>query len=339
MAAETKPRSESVTERLSKDDLILGMLAALGGDRSAVNERDLFLASWHAFPNTMRWTDTALPNPDTFTASLRRLDARKLITREGKQQRKKRRTTRKSVLDVARSSVVKARLAEGALERSGLSEPDIAAISALSPPPGTYATIQPELLVTVCVALRQRDGRASDEGAIVEMAFHKFPAVFAYGLRPEFPDVEKVRGGLVAAMRNGLLTDELSLTDQGREKAGTLENLSSVQIDASSSQRTGALRLAARIEASHGYQTFVQTGTLVATKGDELFRALRLPPTTDVRPIAEALKQRTRELRRVDQGHIAEYLFKLAGRHNSEVLPLLDDSDRALALEAEEQND
>src|SRR5689334_399697 len=79
-----------VTERLSKDNLVLGMLAVLGGDRDAINERDLFLACWHAFPNTMRWTDTALPNPDTFTASLRRLDARKFIAREGKQRRARR---------------------------------------------------------------------------------------------------------------------------------------------------------------------------------------------------------------------------------------------------------
>ena len=47
-----------------------------------------FSNRWHAFPNTMRWVDTALPNPDTFTASLRRLDQRGMIQRIGKQQRR-----------------------------------------------------------------------------------------------------------------------------------------------------------------------------------------------------------------------------------------------------------
>src|SRR3954466_13854764 len=87
-----------MTERLSdatKDELILAMLAFLGGEEREINERDLFLASWHAFPNTMRWVDTALPNPDTFTASLRRLDQRGYITRIGKQERAKRRSRRR----------------------------------------------------------------------------------------------------------------------------------------------------------------------------------------------------------------------------------------------------
>jgi hypothetical protein len=331
--------SETITERLSKDDLILGMLAALGGERASVNERDLFLAAWHAFPNTMRWTDTALPNPDTFTASLRRLDARKLIVREGKQQRKKRRSTRKTVLDVARSGVVKARLADDALERSGVSADDVALIRALSPPAETYASVPPEVLVAACVAMREQDGRPSDEGAIVETAFHKFPALFAYEFRPEFPNVEAVRDGISAAVGDDLLTKQLALTDRGRERIGAREGLAAVRADPSTAnQRTGALRLAARIEETPGYQMFRENGTLYATKGDELFRALRVPPTTDVRPIADALKQRARELRRVDKGQLAEYLFKLAGRHNPEVLPLLEEADRAIAQEGTEQD-
>src|SRR5437868_4476457 len=95
------------------------MLAVLGGETRDVNERDLFLASWHAFPNTMRWVDTALPNPDTFTASLRRLDQKGAIVRVGKQQRQPRRRRRKTALDAGRG-VVKARVAEGGLERLGV---------------------------------------------------------------------------------------------------------------------------------------------------------------------------------------------------------------------------
>jgi len=71
----------------SKDQLVLAMLAVLGGERDEVNERDLFLACWHAFTNAMRWANTSLPNPDTFTAALRRLDAHSLIKRSGKTQR------------------------------------------------------------------------------------------------------------------------------------------------------------------------------------------------------------------------------------------------------------
>lgn len=46
----------------SKDDLIMAMLAVMGGATREVNERDLFLAAWHAFPNAMRWVDTPLPH-------------------------------------------------------------------------------------------------------------------------------------------------------------------------------------------------------------------------------------------------------------------------------------
>ena len=96
---------------LSKDQLILAMLAGLGGDRREINERDLFLACWHAFPNAMRWTDTALPNPDTFTASLRRLDADGIIERIGKQERSRRKSRRRQ----ASTSAVRSR--EGADRR------------------------------------------------------------------------------------------------------------------------------------------------------------------------------------------------------------------------------
>jgi len=104
---------------VSKDDLVLATLAALGGETAEVNERDLFLACWHAFPATMRWVDTALPNPDTFTAALRRLDKRGYILRVGKQKRVKGRgkrtpARRKTVLDApGKVGVVKARIADG----------------------------------------------------------------------------------------------------------------------------------------------------------------------------------------------------------------------------------
>src|SRR5438034_11632368 len=104
----------------SKDDLILAMLAVLGGENREVNERDLFLACWHAFPNAMRWADTALPNPDTFTASLRRLDADRIITRIGKQARSKaKKRPRAAAFEAGRSGVVKARVNEGGLEKAG----------------------------------------------------------------------------------------------------------------------------------------------------------------------------------------------------------------------------
>jgi hypothetical protein len=91
----------------TKDELIVAMLAVLGGEEREVNERDFFLASWHAFPNAMRWVDTALPNPETFMASLRRLDQRHQITRTGKQRRVqgKRRPSRRSLADPGRSGV------------------------------------------------------------------------------------------------------------------------------------------------------------------------------------------------------------------------------------------
>ena len=66
---------------------------------------------------------------------------------------------------------------------------------------------------------------------------------------------------------------------------------------------------------------------MAATKGDELFRALRLPPTTDTRRIASALRTRAKELQRIDKGEIVTYLLKVAEEHNPEVLPLLEDGD------------
>src|SRR4051794_15246761 len=140
------------TEALSKDQLVLAMLAAMGGDRQEVNERDLFLACWHAFPNAMRWADSALPNPDTFTASLRRLDADGAIKRLGKQERARKRKSsrRKTALDAGRSGVVKARIADAGLERAGVTNEVVEEVAKLMPPAATYEHMRPATLIALC---------------------------------------------------------------------------------------------------------------------------------------------------------------------------------------------
>ena len=112
----------TTVESSSKDNLVLAAVAAMGGESQDVNERDAFLACWHAFPNTMRWVDTALPNPETFTAALRRLEQRGYIQRVGKQRRAAGRrgpSRRRTIVDPGRSGVVKARVVEGGLEAAG----------------------------------------------------------------------------------------------------------------------------------------------------------------------------------------------------------------------------
>jgi hypothetical protein len=299
------------TEVLSKDQLVVAMLAALGGERREVNERDLFLACWHAFPNAMRWADTALPNPDTFTASLRRLDADGVIVRVGKQARaKSRKSTRRAALEVGRSGVVKARVKEGGLEKAGITREHVEAVQTLAPAPETYRRVSPSLLVLLCIAAREAEGRVTDEGALVETAFHRFPAAFAYPPRPEFPDVERVRSAVADARVAGLINERFELTEAGTARVVEHGASIPVRVDASESYRTGAFRLAQRIESSPAYQQYRQSGSLAATKGDELFRALRLPATTDSRRIATALQARTRELRRIDRGDLADYLLR-----------------------------
>ncbi len=212
MTTQTNP-----TEVLSKDQLVAAMLAAMGGDRRDVNERDLFLACWHAFPNAMRWADSALPNPDTFTASLRRLDADGVIVRIGKQVRaKSKKVPRRAALEVGRSGVVKARIKEGGLEKAGITEEEVEAVRGLAPAPESYRGSPRPLLVLLCIAARDAEGRVTDEGALVETAFHKFPAVFAYAPRPEFPDVETVRAAVSEARASGLIGSRFELTDAGK---------------------------------------------------------------------------------------------------------------------------
>lgn len=312
-----------VLETLSKDQLVLAMLAVMGGERQEVNERDLFLACWHAFPSAMRWTDSALPNPDTFTASLRRLDAEGAVARLGKQERSKRRSgpRRKTVLDAGRSGVVKAKIAEGGLERARLTEDAIAEVSKLAPSPASYERLEPASLIALCLGLR--GGRQTDEGALVEMAFHRFPAVFAYRERPEFPDVGKIREATARAQKAGLVGPQLELTSSGQTEVDTHGELAHVRGDSSDSYKTGAFKSAARIEESVGYRAYRENGTLLATKGDELFRLLRVPPTPDPRPLVLALEARAQELRRIDKGELVDYLLEVARRHNPEMVPLL----------------
>jgi hypothetical protein len=318
---------KNATGLLSKDQLVAAMLAAMGGDRREVNERDLFLACWHAFPNSMRWADSALPNPDTFTASLRRLDADGVILRVGKQARaKSRKRTRKSALEVGRSGVVKARVREGGLAKAGIITEDVEAVRNLAPPPDSYRHLSRALLILLCVFARDAERRVTDEGALVETAFHKFPAVFAYAPRPEFPDVESVRKALADAQASGLLGDRYDLTDEGRSVVGEQDVAFALHLDASESYKTGALRFAHRIESSPAYQRYRDTSSLTETKGDELFRALRVPATTDVRRIAASLQTRMRELQRIDRGDLADYLLRIAEKHNPKVIPCVQEA-------------
>jgi hypothetical protein len=312
----------------TKDELILAMLAVLGGETREVNERDLFLASWHAFPNTMRWVDTALPNPDTFTASLRRLDQKGAIVRVGKQQRQPRRRRRKTALDPGRG-VVKARVAEGGLERLGVSAELVEEVRRLRPDPERSQGLDDGALIVLCVGLREAEGRQLDEGALAELAFHKFPDRFSYEERPEFPDLERIRTAISLAREHGLIDDRLGLTDRGRELVTDYEDQVDIRLDASEGYKSGDLKFADRIEESPAYQAYADKGTLVATKPDELYRALRIPPTTDPQPVADALVARAKALRRIDKGEIVDYLMAIARRYNSDVAALVEEQDEA----------
>ncbi len=316
--------SSSGSLPLSKDQLVLAMLAVLGGEARDVSERDLFLACWHAFPNAMRWADTALPNPDTFTASLRRLDADSLIVRAGKQMRgRAKKPARRDALDIGRSGIVKARIKTGALVRAGVAASQIEEVRRLAMPPESYRAVDPAILVSICLGARQAEGRITDEGSLLEAAFHMFPAAFAYKYRSEFPDPEAVRAGLARARAHGLVGEDLTLTDLGRREIGRLSVALTVRTDPSTSHSTGAFRVAERIRSTPGYAAFERSGSVAATKGDELFRALRVPPTTDSARIAASLLAHSRELRRIDQGKVVEYLLNLAALHNPDVLPLI----------------
>ncbi|MCL6537005.1 MAG: hypothetical protein K6T28_00170 [Acidothermus sp.] len=122
------------------------------------------------------------------------------------------------------------------------------------------------------------------------------------------------------------------MTETDRQELEQRPAKLAVQVDASESYKTGAFRLAQRIENSPAYLTYLETGSVAATKGDELFRALRLPPTTDARRIASALDARTKELRRIDKGEVVEYLLKVAELRNPEVLPFVSEEEAIAAV-------
>lgn len=314
---------------ISKDDLVLATLAALGGESTEVNERDLFLACWHAFPAAMRWVDTALPNPDTFTASLRRLDQRGYIVRVGKQKRQKRRrrapTRRKTILDVpGKAGVVKARIADGGLASAGLEANTVAAVARLLPDQGSKEISDPHA-IAVCVGVRAKSGQRLDEGGLVELAFHRFPDHFAYSERPEFPDLERIRKAVQSARAEGLLDEQFGLTEKGRAVADDGVARGDINLASSHAPTPGELRAADRIEKAEAYQAYSRNGTLVLAKPDELYRALRVPPTADPKPVADALRSRVRGLRRINKSEVADYLVAVAAKHNPDALELVRD--------------
>lgn len=310
----------------SKDDLVLAAVAALGGESQDVNERDAFLACWHAFPNTMRWVDTALPNPETFTASLRRLEQRGYLRRIGKQQRatgRRSASRRRTVIDPGRSGVVKARIVEGGLEIAGVSPELVAEVARLVPDAERIRSFSDAALVALCVGLREDDGRQLDEGSLVELAFHKFPSRFSFTPRPEFPDTSRINKGIEEAMSDGLLDPGLALTSGGRQRVAEWGEQLRLGLDRSTAHASGDLKFSARIEASPGYTAFAESGTLVRTKPDELFRMLRVPPTTNPKPVADVLRTRLRALARIDKAEVGTYLLEVARRHNEDVAALV----------------
>jgi len=321
--------SRDALSEISKDDLVLATLAALGGESTEVNERDLFLACWHAFPATMRWVDTALPNPDTFTASLRRLDQRGYIARIGKQKRQKRRrrpsTRRKTILDApGKAGVVKARIADGGLVAAGVEADTVAAVASLLPDQGSKEMADTHA-IAICVAVRAQSGQRLDEGGLVELAFHRFPDHFAYSERPEFPDLERIRKAVQAARAEGLIDKGFALTEKGRAVADDGITRGDINLASSHAPTPGELRAADRIERAEAYQAYSQNGTLVKAKPDELYRALRVPPTADPKPVADALCSRVRGLRRINKSEVADYLIAVAAKHNPDALELVKD--------------
>jgi hypothetical protein len=213
---------------------------------------------------------------------------------------------------------VKAQIVDGGLAKAGLTEADIERVRRLLPSPDLYRAVPDPVLLAVSVKARRDENRHVDEGTLVETAFHKFPAAFAYRERPEFPDTARIKDAIAGATRQGLITQDFTLTAAGRAEVEKRGNLIDLRIDASESHKTGAFKLAERIAATAGFEHYGATGTLTATKADELFRVLRVAPTTDPRPVAQALIARSRDLRRIDRGDLADYLFQVAEQHNPE---------------------
>lgn len=218
--------------------------------------------------------------------------------------------------ETGRSGVVRARIADGV----EVDEELVAEVRRLIPPRELVDSLSDAQLITMCVGLRVEDGRHIDEGALVELAFHKFAGRFAYAMRPEFPDVEVVRRAIGAAQQEGFLDSALGLTPLGRKVVANWQPRLDVRLDSSQSHAAGDLIFAERIEKLPGFQAYTEQGTLVLTKADELYRALRVPPTVDPEPVTGALVSRIRALRRVDRTDAARYLIEVARKHNPDVL-------------------
>jgi hypothetical protein len=276
----------------------------------------------------MRWVDTALPNPETFTASLRRLEQRGYLRRIGKQKRAVGRRSaparRRTIVDPARSGVVKARIVEGGLEQAGVGRDLVEEVARLVPDANRIRNFSDAALVTLCVGLREDGGRQLDEGSLVELAFHKFPSRFSFPPRPEFPDTSRIHSGIQDAIGDGLLDADLALSSNGRRGVAEWSDQLRLGLDRSTAHASGDLKFAARIEASPGYVAYAESQTLVRTKPDELFRMLRVPPTTNPKPVADVLRARLRALARIDKGEVGSYLVEVARRHNSDVAALID---------------
>jgi hypothetical protein len=309
----------STIEEVSKDALVAATLAVLGGETTGILERDLFLACWHSFPKLMRWADTALPNPDTFTASLRRLDADGIVVRSGKQQRRKRGVRRRAVaLETGRSGAVRTQLRPNGLEKMGVAPDLIEQVRQLTPDPSKFQTVADPDLIVACI---DASSEAVDEGSVVELAFHRFPQRFAYRLRPEFPDIAVIKAAINQAHQSGWLQD-WRVTAAGRVRAAAVGERVKVTRTGADRVQVGTLRTAASIESTDGFRAYRDGGGLQATKPDELYRLLRVPPTTDPQPVVRALITRGNSLRRVGRGDLALYLFEVARRHNPDVAAL-----------------
>ena len=157
----------------------------------------------------------------------------------------------------------------------------VAEVARLVPDADSIRSLSDAALVALCVGLREQGGRDLDEGALVELAFHKFPSRFSFGPRPEFPDTTRIHRGIQDAQRDDLLNSDLTLTENGRKRTAEWGDQLRLGLDRSTAHASGDLKFAARIEQSPGYIAFADSGTLVRTKPDELFRMLRVPPTTD----------------------------------------------------------
>ena len=171
-------------------------------------------------------------------------------------------------------------------------------------------------------------GGKPDEGAIVETAFHKFPAVFAYAPRPEFPDVEAVRVAVAEARANGLLGPKLRVaTEAGRALVD--EHAPSLEASASTRPRATKPAPSASRSASRPRRRTPKTspGDRPA-RGHEGRRAVPGPPAAGDDGHAPdcvcARVARTKELRRIDRGDLVDYLLHVAEKHNPDVIPLLD---------------